>query len=289
MSHSMTIARKKMPPLKRKGEFQEKKEDEVKENQEKFNQEEIENFNKKQEEQLQKGDLDVDQENLPEILRKSDNPQMKINYQRMRLRNFTDGAVSINLQIDDLSNENLELYDHKGINIEATVINEKIIDVHEAYIESLHQQKYFKINPVKKPEINEKKKIIMPKKEENYNTLKQKQVFKEQNRRTEDDIYDKFDRELQEVIENVSNKISIFFLFCKGLLAGNLILKTGICLTNLFLLFEVSTLASFLSYYSLFAKEIFNFMYIFTFISLIGNGVKFLNSYKNCKYLITIR
>jgi len=71
----------------------------------------------------------------------------------------------------------------------------------------------------------------------------------------------------------VSNYIAIFFLFAQGLLAG-------ISLANIFLMFEFQSFVDFTNFYSLFAREIFDFTYFFTFISLIGNGVKFLNGYK---------
>src|SRR5690606_24875236 len=103
-------------------------------------------------------------------------------------------------------------------------------------------------------------------------------MYKGKARRTEDEIYDKFDREMQEVVAKVSNKIAIFFLFCQGILAG-------MCLTNIFLLFQFQNFTNFIDFYSFFSREIFNFMYVLTFVSLIGNGVKFLNSYKKCKSL----
>jgi len=183
----------------------------------------------------------------------------------MRLRNFTDGAVSINLQMDDISN-NIELYDHKGINLEPYTFNEKVVDNHEAYVESLHLQQYFKIQPVKK-DPTDKKDPTKPKKIMIQDKVT-KDFGKEKVRRTEDDIYEKFEKEMQEMISRVSNRIAIFFLFAQGLLAG-------ICLTNIFLLYEFQTLTDFTSFYSLFAREIFDFIYLFTFISLIGNGVKF--------------
>ncbi len=281
MSKSMTLARKKMPPLRRKAEANEKRdEEEAKDIQEKLNQLEAEIAEKNQGEQLMK-ELDnydnIDQEYLPEVLKRSDNPQVKINYHRMRIRNYTDGAVSINLQIDDIANENLELYDHKGINIEPVYFSDKIVDHHEAYVESLHLQKYFKTKHGKKPpEQSEKKKEPVKTEKVEVTAVKRKQVIKEQTRRTEDEIFEKFDHGLQEVMANVSNKIAIFFLFSQGLLAG-------ICLTNIFLLFEFQTFDNFTAFYSLFAREIFNFTYFFTFVSLVGNGVKFLNSYKKCK------
>ena len=275
----MTLARKKMPPLRRKGEGNEKKEEENKENQERIDDLDSENIQKNQGESIMKA-LDnydnIDQEYLPEVLKRTENPQVKINYHRMRIRNFTDGAVSINLQIDDLANENLELYDHKGINIEPVTINDKIIDHHEAFVESLHLQKYFKIKHVKKlPEQNEKKKepVLM---EKVHTPSKKKQIIRQQTRRTEDEIFEKFDKEMHEIIAKVSNKIAVFFLFSQGILAG-------ICLTNIFLLFEFQTFDNFTTFYSLFAREVFDFIYFFTFVSLVGNGVKFLNSYKKCK------
>jgi len=149
----------------------------------------------------------------------------------------------------------------------------KIIDNHEAYVESLHLQKYFKIQPIKKSDHHEKKDSIIIKPKKIIDDKLQKDTPKERTRRTEDDIYDKFDKEMQEVISKFSNKIAIFFLFSQGILAG-------LCLANIFLLFEFQTLANFTSFYSLFAREIFDFIYFFTFISLVGNGVKFLNSYK---------
>jgi len=180
--------------------------------------------------------------------------------------------VTINLQIDDLANENLELYDHKGINIEPTTFNEKVVDNHEAYVESLHLQKYFKIQPVKKTEPKFTDKKEKPKKLM-IQEKPTKEGPKESKRRTEDEIYEKFEKDMEEMMAKVTNYIALFFLFAQGLLAG-------ISLTNIFLLFEFATFAEFTTFYSLFAREIFDFSYVFTFTSLIGNGVKFLNSYK---------
>jgi hypothetical protein len=153
---------------------------------------------------------------LPDFLRNADNEQVLQMYMRMRQRHFADGAVSINVEPDDLGDNNLELYDNRGINIELPNLNEKLAQQVEYYVEAVNREKFYKINA---PPQKIKKDDIM-KQHIKRKTNQNKQQIMDINRITEDEMFKTFDNKLSEVIAHTTSKISLLFLFMQGLLAG---------------------------------------------------------------------
>lgn len=168
---------------------------------------------------------------VPEFLKKADNEQFLQMFIRMRQRHFADGAVFINVESDDIADQNLELYDNKGINIDPPVINEKNATNIEYYIESSNRDKFYKISKGAIMEMEkEKNKLIDSKKHKKSPQYKDK-YDKEENknkeitamdikRATEDQIFALFDDNLTEIINKTANKVTLLFLFAQGLLAG---------------------------------------------------------------------
>jgi hypothetical protein len=158
---------------------------------------------------------------LPEFLRSIDNEQLLQTYQRMRDRNFLDGAVQLNVEPDDIANDNLELYDNKGINVEPPLLNENLACEKEYYVQSVSKGKYYRIpkEGVDKLQRKVKKKSEPVKKE----LITEKRVLDIQ-KETEDEIFNKFDRQLKIVINDLSNKITLIFLVAGGFLAGKALL-----------------------------------------------------------------
>lgn len=201
---------------------------------------------------------------IPEFLKKIENEQYLQMYLRMRQRHMADGAVSLIVENDDLAEQNLDLYDNKGINLEPISINENMADHIEYYIESINREKFFKVS-----------KSLFKSDEETKTVESQNIKRKETKKITEDILFLQFDEELSKIIIKTSEKVSLIFLFSQGLLAG-------ISLVNILLLFQYIDYKTFLSNYSNNIREIFNFTHALTFGSLVGNGIKFISIYKRC-------
>jgi hypothetical protein len=155
---------------------------------------------------------------LPEFLRAIDNDQLLQTYQRMRDRNLLDGAVQLNVEPDDIANDNIELYDNKGINLDLPLLNEHLAREKEYYIQSISKDRYYKI-PKEGIEKLEKRGKIQKKvevKKEEGRVTKALDVQRE----TEDEIFNNFDKQLKQVINDLSNKITLLFLVVGGFLAG---------------------------------------------------------------------
>jgi hypothetical protein len=235
---------------------------------------------------------------LPEFLKKADNEQFLQMFIRMRQRHVADGAVSLNIEPDDIADHNLELYDNKGINIEPPNINENLVDNMEYYIESINRDKYYKIskegaNELVKEEKDSAKEIEklaqQGKKHKHQQQLKRKPTHIEDEitqkaktssdidigRLTEEELFSAFDVKLTEIINKSTAKVNLLFLFTQGLLAG-------ISLMNILLLMQYSDFTKFLPVYSTNVREIFNFTHALTFCSLVGNGITFISSYQRC-------
>ena len=118
--------KKRLPPMRRKLEKREK-------NQEDFEDDRkiMEDFNKTN---LVQNNCNNNFE-IPEFLKKADNEQYLQMFINMRQRHIADGAVSINVETDDIADQNFELYDNKGINIEPPIMNENLADNVEYFVE----------------------------------------------------------------------------------------------------------------------------------------------------------
>ena len=213
----------------------------------------------------------------------------------MRQRHYADGAVSLNLDSDDIADQNLDLYDNKGINIEAPIINENLADNVGYYIEGVNRDQFFKISKI----VMDMENMNTNKNKINNMNLNKNKIMKEENkmkiydknigpdgkkqfdigRATEDQIFSEFDLKLTQIINKTSNKVSLIFLFAQGLLAG-------VSLVNILLLLQYTNFTAFLNIYSFNVREIFNFTHALTFGSLTGNGIKFISAFKRCKLLI---
>ena len=158
---------------------------------------------------------------LPEFLRNADNEQVLQMYIRMRQRHFSDGAVSLNVEGDDIGDNNLELYDNRGINIELPHLNEKLAQNVEYYVEAANRDKFYKINAPMKKKPEDGLKIGKKKSQGKKITSKTGQKELDINRVTEDEMFRSFDNKLSEIIVMTTGKISLLFLFMQGLLAGN--------------------------------------------------------------------
>jgi hypothetical protein len=223
---------------------------------------------------------------IPDFLLRSENEQYLQLFIRMRQRHLADGAVSINVEQDDIADQNLELYDNKGINIEPPIINENLANHVEYFVESANRDQFFKIPKAlveketerEKSKQEEKLKKISKKgiTDTEEGDIKKQEKLADLGRTTQDQMFLEFDLKLTEIINQTSNKVSLIFLFAQGLLAG-------ISLVNILLLFQYMNFNSFIMIYSFNVREIFNFTHAFTFVSLTGNGIKFISAYKRCK------
>ena len=162
---------------------------------------------------------------IPEFLLRPENDHYFQSYMRMRQRNITDGAIIINLENDDISNNRIDLYDNKGINVTIPVLNENLANNVEYFLENTNRDKFFKIpkqtvlkmQKIEKIEENKKKFKDLAKKEDLTSKIDKNIDI---HRITEDEMFENFDKKLTEVINKTANKISLLFLFIQGLLAG---------------------------------------------------------------------
>jgi hypothetical protein len=285
--------KKRLPPVRRRldgnEEVNRNEDEKIDENERK----DMEEFNKKRSNQLPKSNAYSNANNkennqnfeLPEFLKKAENEQYLLMFMRMRQRHQADGAVSLNLESEDISDQNVDLYDNKGINLDMPILNENLANNVEHFIESIARDQFIKIPKKVSDELenqillNKEKtketKILSHRKQEvllKTKTIKTAGLVKA----TEDELFAEFDLKLTEIINNTSNKVSLLFLFTQGLLAG-------VSLINILLLFQYTDFASFLKIYSNNVREIFNFTHALTFASLVGNGVKFVSCYNQCK------
>ena len=178
---------------------------------------------------------------------------------------------------EDIISEDTHLYENKEINLEAQKIKEIIgLENTEFYIESIHHDQYYKINQIKKEE-KQKEEIlgdqskISPKKRRKsthkiFTALEQAQLL-------ENKLYNKFDKELTDVITKTLSKVTIIFLFAQGLLAG-----MGLLHVILFLTYD--EYEQFLYLLSRMIIILYDIFHALTFTSLVGNGIKFVSSYQ---------
>lgn len=212
------------------------------------------------------------------IVRKIQNEEHIKLQRRLRQRHNADGAININLQLEDLKNDKYSLYDNKDINLDAPKVKEKIDPENtEYYIESIHHDKYFKIDrtikDIKKDETIKEKKDLTGniKKKEKKNKYKKHLTFQEIAQAKENKLKNEVDRELSNVISKTLSKVTLIFLFAQGLLAGMGLLHIIIILTY-------KDFKSFLQHYAQMIIILFNIFHALTFSSLVGNGIKFVSA-----------
>ena len=215
------------------------------------------------------------EEDLP--INKNTDPDFIRKYRKLRNRHQEDFAISLVPNSEDIISEDTHLYENKEINLESQKIKETIgLENTEFYIESIHHDQYYKINQIKKEE-KQKEEIlgdqskISPKKRRKsthkiITALEQAQLL-------ENKLYNKFDKELTDVITKTLSKVTIIFLFAQGLLAG-----MGLLHVILFLIYD--EYEQFLYLLSRMIIILYDIFHALTFTSLVGNGIKFVSSYQ---------
>ena len=215
------------------------------------------------------------EEYLP--INKNTDPDFIRKYRKLRNRHQEDFAISLVPNSEDIISEDTHLYENKEINLESQKIKEIIgLENTEFYIESIHHDQYYKINQIKKEE-KQKEEIlgdqskISPKKRRKsthkiFTALEQAQLL-------ENKLYNKFDKELTDVITKTLSKVTIIFLFAQGLLAG-----MGLLHVILFLTYD--EYEQFLYLLSRMIIILYDIFHALTFTSLVGNGIKFVSSYQ---------
>ena len=215
------------------------------------------------------------EEDLP--INKNTDPDFIRKYRKLRNRHQEDFAISLVPNSEDIISEDTHLYENKEINLESQKIKEIIgLENTEFYIESIHHDQYYKINQIKKEE-KQKEEIlgdqskVSPKKRRKsthkiFTALEQAQAL-------ENKLYNKFDKELTDVITKTLSKVTIIFLFAQGLLAG-------MGLLHLILFLTYDEYDQFLYLLSRMIIILYDIFHALTFTSLVGNGIKFVSSYQ---------
>ena len=190
---------------------------------------------------------------------------------RIRERHREDFAITISPNREDLVSEDAKLYDNKDINLEAPKIKENI--------DLANTEFYIEIKQIKKEE--QKKEEIMGETKK-PGSKKRKKVKKisayEQAQALENKLFNKFDKELTDVITKTLSKVTLIFLFAQGLLAGMGLLHILINLTY-------DSYREFLNQLAHMIIIMFNIFHALTFTSLVGNGIKFVSSYQKYKII----
>ena len=215
------------------------------------------------------------EEDLP--INKNTDPDFIRKYRKLRNRHQEDFAISLVPNSEDIISEDTHLYENKEINLESQKIKETIgLENTEFYIESIHHDQYYKINQIKKEEKNKEEilgeggKVVSKKRRKTQHKLF---TALEQAQALENKLYNKFDRELTDVITKTLAKVTIIFLFAQGLLAG-----MGLLHVILFLTYDKYD--DFLDLLSKMIIILYDIFHALTFTSLVGNGIKFVSSYQ---------
>ena len=215
--------------------------------------------------------------NLDSIRKKnSGDPDYIKKYRRIRDRHQEDFAISLSPNQEDIISEDVRLYDNKDIHLETQKMKENMgFENTEYYIESIHHDHYYKINQIRKEEKKPEEILGETKvgQKKRRRSVHKKFTAFEQAQALENKLYNKFDKELTDVITRTLSKVTIIFLFAQGLLAG-----MGLLHVILFLTYD--DYESFLSLLSRMIIILYNIFHALTFISLVGNGIKFVSSYQ---------
>ena len=215
--------------------------------------------------------------NLDSIRKKnSGDPDYIKKYRRIRDRHQEDFAISLSPNQEDIISEDVRLYDNKDIHLETQKMKENMgFENTEYYIESIHHDQYYKINQIRKEEKKPEEILGETKvgQKKRRRSVHKKFTAFEQAQALENKLYNKFEKELTDVITRTLSKVTIIFLFAQGLLAG-----MGLLHVILFLTYD--DYESFLSLLSRMIIILYNIFHALTFISLVGNGIKFVSSYQ---------
>ena len=169
-----------------------------------------------------------------ELINNNTDPDFIKKYRKLRNRHQEDFAISIVPNKEDIISEDAKLYDNKYMNLEKPPMKEIGLDNTEFYIESIHHDQYYKINQIKKEEkkteaiLGNEGKIDIKKRRK---SVQKKFTALEQAQALENKLYNKFDKELTDVITKTLSKVTIIFLFTQGMLAGMGLLHVILFLT----------------------------------------------------------
>jgi len=211
-----------------------------------------------------------------ELINNNTDPDFIKKYRKLRNRHQEDFAISIVPNKEDIISEDAKLYDNKYMNLEKPPMKEIGLDNTEFYIESIHHDQYYKINQIKKEEkkteaiLGNEGKIDIKKRRK---SVQKKFTALEQAQALENKLYNKFDKELTDVITKTLSKVTIIFLFTQGMLAG-----MGLLHVILFLTYD--EYAPFIGILSRMIIILYDIFHALTFTSLVGNGIKFVSSYQ---------
>ena len=211
-----------------------------------------------------------------DLINNNTDPDFIKKYRKLRNRHQEDFAINIVLNKEDIISEDAKLYDNKYMNLEKPFMKEIGLENTEFYIESIHHDQYYKINQIKKEEkkaediLGGEGKIDIKKRRK---SVHKKFTALEQAQALENKLYNKFDKELTDVITKTLSKVTIIFLFTQGLLAG-----MGLLHVILFLTYD--QYEDFINILSRMIIILYDIFHALTFTSLVGNGIKFVSSYQ---------
>ena len=211
-----------------------------------------------------------------DLINNNTDPDFIKKYRKLRNRHQEDFAINIIPNKEDIISEHAKLYDNKYMNLEKPFMKEIGLENTEFYIESIHHDQYYKINQIKKEEkkaediLGGEGKIDIKKRRK---SVHKKFTALEQAQALENKLYNKFDKELTDVITKTLSKVTIIFLFTQGLLAG-----MGLLHVILFLTYD--QYEDFINILSRMIIILYDIFHALTFTSLVGNGIKFVSSYQ---------
>ena len=211
-----------------------------------------------------------------DLINNNTDPDFIKKYRKLRNRHQEDFAINIVPNKEDIISEDAKLYDNKYMNLEKPFMKEIGLENTEFYIESIHHDQYYKINQIKKEEkkaediLGGEGKIDIKKRRK---SVHKKFTALEQAQALENKLYNKFDKELTDVITKTLSKVTIIFLFTQGLLAG-----MGLLHVILFLTYD--QYEDFINILSRMIIILYDIFHALTFTSLVGNGIKFVSSYQ---------
>ena len=211
-----------------------------------------------------------------ELINNNTDPDFIKKYRKLRNRHQEDFAISLVPNKEDIISEDARLYDNKYMNLEKPPMKEIGLENTEFYIESIHHDQYYKINQIKKEEkkaeaiLGGEGKVDIKKRRK---SVQKKFTALEQAQALENKLYNKFDKELTDVITKTLSKVTIIFLFTQGMLAG-----MGLLHVILFLTYDEYD--SFIDILSRMIIILYDIFHALTFTSLVGNGIKFVSSFQ---------